>query len=150
MSYLASVSVEFPQPSRVVYDALCALGHYPEWSAGMSSISYQGRMHPGLTYQTTVDVLGKENQSTIKVLDMVPDQAIVLQSIGGLIKFVAEFNIQTTPAKGCTVTCRVHLEFSRALFNLAQPLAEAIAENRIRNDLETLRDRLAGLNASRQ
>jgi len=138
-SYTATIPVEFPHPAHVVYEALCDLGRYPQWNTGMKSISRTGRMQPGLRYTTVSDVLGRSNEAHIEVMQMIPDKAIALESSTGLIKFRAVFELAELAPNRCSVMCNLRFEFSHLIFNLAQPLVEAITENRIRGDLETLR-----------
>jgi ribosome-associated toxin RatA of RatAB toxin-antitoxin module len=140
MSYIATVPVKFHCSRHSVYEALCDLGSYPKWNSGMTSISLTERMHVGLEYFTTSDVLGQVNKAKVKVVDMIPDEAIVLESAATLITFRAAFQLKELEPKTCTVICNLRFEFSKVVFNLARPLVESMAEERIRGDLETLRD----------
>jgi uncharacterized protein YndB with AHSA1/START domain len=139
MSYVASIPVEFPHPAHVVYEALCDLGRHPQWNTGMSTISHTGHMKKGLIYTTRVMVMGRVNQSTVEVIELVPDKLIVLESKTGLVDFRVAFAVLETDPKACIVTCDLRFMFSNAVFNLARPVVEAITETRIRGDLETLR-----------
>jgi ribosome-associated toxin RatA of RatAB toxin-antitoxin module len=142
MSYSAIIPVEFPYPRPKVYEALCDLGSYPQWNSGMISISHLGRMQVGLEYTTKSSVLGKINKSTVRVVEMIPDESIVLDSLAGLIKFRATFQLRELTPGSCALTCSLKFEFSQAVFDLARPVIESIAETRIRTDLEVLRSSL--------
>jgi hypothetical protein len=142
MSYAATIPVEFPFSRHRVYEALCDLGSHPRWNTGLTSISYTGTMHAGLEYVTKTNVMGKINQATVRVVELIPDEAIVLDSSTGLITFRAAFQIQELTPDSCTVICNLRFEFSKLVFNLAQSAVESLAEARIRGDLETLRSQL--------
>jgi ornithine decarboxylase len=129
-----------------VYEALCDVSLYPQWNRGMQSVSYAGRLKPGLEYQTVTEVMnGQTNVASILVVALEPDRKIVLNSQTGLIMFDAAFNLQPVTDTSCTVTCSLHLEFSRKIVNLARPMIEAMAEERVRGDLETLKRLFAPL-----
>jgi ribosome-associated toxin RatA of RatAB toxin-antitoxin module len=138
MSYLATIPVEFSYPRHIVYEALCDLGRYPLWNSGMTSISHTGRMHTGLHYETSTTILGRVNQAAVEVVEMIPDQLIVLASRTGLITFRAAFELHDTAPGACSVICNLEFKFSNAIFNLARPVVEAVTEARIRGDLEAL------------
>jgi uncharacterized membrane protein len=139
MSYAVTIPVLFDLPRHKVYEALCDLSRYPEWNSGMKSISHQGPMKRGLKYETVSDVLGKENHSFVEVAELIPDEAIVLESQAGLVSFRAAFELTAADANSCSVICTLRFNFSKLIFNLAQTMVESIAENRIRGDLEKLR-----------
>lgn len=141
-SYAATIPVEFPYPARTVYEALIDLGRYPQWSSGLTSISHTGRMTEGLEYVTTSTVLDHVNRAEIKVVKLVPDHLITLESKAGLITFKASFEITSVRPQHCTVTCHLSFEFSNLIFNLARPAVESLTQARIRGDLEALRDSL--------
>ena len=143
MSFIATVPVEFPCPKHVVYEALCDLSRYTSWTSGMTSVSYSGRMHVGLEYNTTTKVLGRVNQAKVRVAEMAPDEAIVLVSNSGLITYRAAFQLRFISAESCSVICNLRFQFSKLVIHLAQPVIESMAEDRIRGDLETLREHLA-------
>jgi ribosome-associated toxin RatA of RatAB toxin-antitoxin module len=143
-SYAATVPVKFEYPRHRVYEALCDLGHYPEWNTGMTSISTTSRMEPGLKYVTTSDVHGLVNRSEIEVVQLVPDEAIVLESKTGLITFRAVFELEEHSADSCSVICNLKFSFSNAIFKIAHSAVESMTEMRIRTDLEKLRVSLAG------
>jgi hypothetical protein len=142
MPYTTTIPVEFPLPAHAVYEALCDLGLYPQWNSGMIRISRTGRMEPGIEYETVTDVLGHENHSRILVVALVPDERIILNSQSGLVMFEAVMHIKPVTAHSCTVTTTLHFEFSHQVFALARPMIESMAGDRIRGDLETLRDLL--------
>lgn len=143
MSYLVTIPVEFPLPRAVVYAALCDLRRYPEWTSGMKSVSDPGPMRPGLVYQTKTNLLGKENAATVEVVQLVPDQAIVLQSHAGLVEFRAVYELADSGPDSCKVICTLKFTFNHLIFQLAQSAVESMTEDRIRGDLEKLRDLLA-------
>lgn len=143
MFHQAKVEVDFPFYSHSVYEALTDLGRYPKWTAGMQSVSFTGTMFEGLRYDTKTEVLGKINEAHITVLRLVADRFIVLQNSSGIVQFEATYELVERQPQHTIVSCDVHLHFSKALFNLAQPVVEAIAESRIRTDLETLRAQLS-------
>ncbi|HEX3081937.1 MAG TPA: SRPBCC family protein [Candidatus Saccharimonadia bacterium] len=138
-SYAATVPVEFNCSQHTVYTALCDLGRYPQWNSGMTGISHHGPMTVGLTYTTTTAVMGRVNETRIKVLHLVPNESIVLESEAGLIAFHAEFRLTKLGPSSCSVTCDLRFEFSNLLFQLARPVVQALTETRIRSDLEALR-----------
>jgi hypothetical protein len=142
MSYAATIPVDFDCPRSEVYEALCDLGSYPKWNTDMTSISYTGRMHVGLQYTTSTNVLGHVNKATIEVVEMVPNEVIVLASHTGLITFRAVFQLKEITPDSCSVICNLRFKFSTLVFNLARPVVEAAAESRIHGDLETLRSLL--------
>jgi uncharacterized protein YndB with AHSA1/START domain len=141
--YELSIPVEFPCPPQVVYDALTDLGSYPKWTEDMTHVSTKGPMRQGLQFTTETVVLGRVNRSDITVQVMVPQRLIVLKSNTGLVSFLARYNITDMGGGTSRVTCNVQLSFSKAVFNLALPVAQAVAETRIRGDLENLRDRIS-------
>jgi hypothetical protein len=105
----------------------------------MVRISHTGPMKPGLVYQTTSVVMGMTNNATVEVVELKPDELIVLASKAGLVGFKGEFELTEAGPNSCTVVCRLDFVFSKAVFNLAQPVVETVAKNRIESDLETLR-----------
>jgi hypothetical protein len=139
MTHRAKVTVEFPCPRHELFEALLDLDRYPLWNSGMVKISHDGPMTPGLIYSTVTHTMGRSNEATVHVIEIVPDEAIVLESRAGIVTFHATFQLKTLSARRSAVSVHLRFSFSRALFNLAQPVAEAIAESRIRADLETLR-----------
>ncbi len=89
-------------------------------------------------------MLGRVNRSEITVREFVPSHLIVLESQTGLVSFLTKYNIIEIDGDRCRLVCNAHLMFSKAVFNLARPVIEAVAEARIRGDLETLRSLLLG------
>lgn len=143
MSFLITIPVDFPYPRRLVYSALCDLRRYPEWTSGMKSVSEPGPLHLGLVYVTKTTVLGKENEAAVKVAQLVPNEAIVLESQAGMVQFRAVYELADNGPDHCKVICTLDFKFNSLLFQLAQSAVETMTENRIRGDLENLRDLLA-------
>lgn len=142
MSYVSTNPVEFPHSRQVVYEALRDLGHYPQWTSGMTSISHTGQMRTGLVYETKTNVLGRVNKSVVKVVKLIPSEAIVLESRAGLVTFRAVYELAEVSPDSCKVICNLKFTFSNLVFKLAQSAVEGLAEARVRGDLEMLRDSL--------
>ena len=142
MSYHLTILFDFACPPARVYEALTDLGRYPDWTHDMTWVSHAGPMRTGLYYTTETLVLGRTNRSDIIVNKLVPERLITLQSQSGLVEFTAEYHLAEAAGSGCCLTLYVQLSFSKAVFNLARPVAQAVAEARIRGDLENLRARL--------
>lgn len=143
MSFLVTIPVEFPHPRQLVYSALCDLRRYPEWTSGMKSVSDPGPLRLGLVYVTKTAVIGKDNQTTVKVSELIPNEAIVLESQAGMVQFRAVYELADNGPDKCKVICTLDFKFNSLLFQLAQSAVETMTENRIRGDLENLRDLLA-------
>ena len=138
MSYITTVSVYFLHPRSEVYAALCDLGKYSLWNSGMTDVSYPGVMYEGLRYQTKTVVAGRTNEADIEVVRLVPDKEIELNSEAGLIAFRAMYILHDTTDKSCEITCSLRFEFNKLVLYLARPAIEAMAQARLRGDLETL------------
>ena len=138
MTYLVTIPVEFPHPRHTVYEALCDLGGYPKWTSGMKGISHLGPMYPGLIYEASTEIMGKLNVTTVEVVQLVPDKAIVLESRSGMVKFRAVYVLEAHGPQRCKVICSLKMEFDNLIFQLAQSAVGTMTENRIRADLETL------------
>lgn len=140
--YQLSIAVEFPFPAPVVFDCLIDLRRFPDWAQDVVYVSTTVRMHAGLTFSTETRMLGRVNQSEITVRELAPGRLIVLESETGLVSFLASYNIIEMGGSHCRVVCNARLTFSKAVFNLARLAIEAVAEARIRGDLEALRSLL--------
>lgn len=137
--YQLSIPVEFPCPAQEVFDAICDLGRFQNWARDVVYVSTTERMHAGLSFTTEARMLGRTNRSEITVQELAPVSLIVLESQTGLVSFLARYNFIAIDEAHCRVDCDVRLTFSKAVFNLARPVIEAVAETRIRGDLEALR-----------
>jgi hypothetical protein len=139
MSYAATIPLEFPCSVKTLYEALLDLSSYPKWNTGMTRISYTGPMYAGLKYETTSEVLGKINRANVVVTELIPNNTIALESHTGIIAFEAIFKLHELDPNQSSVVCNLNFTFSSVIFNLARPVVEFNAQNRIRTDLETLR-----------
>lgn len=149
MAYQVTIPVDFACSPRTVYEALADIGRYPEWVSNMRSVSHNGAMHPGLHYVTVTEVLGRTNRTEAVVKKMVQDRLITVQSRAGLVNFTAEYHLAETANSHCRLTLHIQMSFSPAIFNLARPVVEAVAESRIRGELENLRTVLERKNITR-
>jgi hypothetical protein len=100
-------------------------------------------MRPGLRYTTETHILGRINRSEVEVREMIPDRLIVTQSRAGLVEFTAEYHLEEKENGHCRLNLYIHMSFSPAIFNLARPVVEGVAEARIRSCLEKLSSMLA-------
>ena len=139
MAYVATIPVVFPCPAAKVYDALCDLGSYPLWNSGMISVSHTGRLKEGLHYRVESMVAGGQvNVSEAEVTRLVPMKEIELVSYTGVVAYKATFRL-TEHEGGTQVVCTLRFELRNFMLDLARPVIEAMAEARIRGDLEALR-----------
>jgi hypothetical protein len=78
-------------------------------------------------------------RAEIVVKKLVPDELIALQSQSSLVEFTIEYHLAETADGHCRLTLGAVLNFAPAVFNLARPVAQGVAEARTRGDLENLR-----------
>lgn len=138
MSYLTEVTVEFCGARERVYEAFCQLERHPEWNSDMTWVSDEGRMREGLVYETRSHTAGRRDMSKVEVIRMVPNERIELQSIAGIIAFTATFVFTSMPTGGCAVTCHLSFDFRGWIMDLARPIIELMARDRVRGNLENL------------
>ncbi|HEY2004565.1 MAG TPA: SRPBCC family protein [Candidatus Saccharimonadia bacterium] len=141
MAYTTKVSMRFQRSVHDVYEALCDLSSYSSWSPGLH-VSGAGRMHEGLTYDTTNRFAGKQVTSTVRVLEMIPDQEISIRSDTKVMIFWAKTVFTQTSQSECLVEVAIKLEHSKAMTSLAHPVVEAITEQNILESLEALKHKL--------
>jgi|SRR6185369_10583715 len=143
MPYVATIPVVFPYSKPEVYRALCNLEMYPLWNSGMKSISTTQMMEVGLRYKTETTVAGHVNISEIEVVRLVPEAEIELEGHSGLISYRCVFLLKKQSAETTEVVCSLRFEFRNFVLDLARPVIEAMAQARVRGDLEMLRALLA-------
>lgn len=105
----------------------------------MTRVSHDGRMSPGLVYETETIVAGRPNTSRIEVVRMIPDKEVELVSNSGLVGFRAVYHFVGRGAHETELICELNFAFHNFVLNLARPVIESMAEARIRGDMEMLR-----------
>lgn len=138
-SYVTATPIVFPLPPDAVYDALIDLPSYPKWNHGMQYISAEGPMAEGLRYTTRTKVPGHLNEAHVLVEHLVPGREIELVSDSGVVPFRAFFRLIDQGADGTEVICTLRFELNGLVLGLARPAIEAMARQRMREDLTTLR-----------
>lgn len=139
MSYIATIPVVFSLPRSQVYAALCDLALYPLWNSGMKSARPAQTMAVGLTFTTETLVAGRVNTANVVVTKLIENETIELRSTSGLVSYDAVFILKEVDAKTCEVICSLRFELRNFMLDMARPVIEAMAQARIRGDLETLR-----------
>lgn len=139
MSYIATIPVVFECSRSKVYEALCDLKSFVLWSSGLTSVSHPGPLVVGLQYTTKSTVAGQVNVSKVRVVRMVPHEVIELASETGLIAYRVSFQLKEQGPGTTEVVCVLRFEFRNFVLVLARPAIEAMAEARVRGDLQALR-----------
>jgi uncharacterized protein YndB with AHSA1/START domain len=139
MPYVATIPVVFPYTRDKVYEALCDISLYPLWNSGMKSVSGEERLREGLRYTTESVVAGHVNVSEVEVVRLVPNEEIELVSKSGLVAYRAVFTTYELTSKSTEVVCTLRFEFRNFVLDVARPVIEAMAQSRVRGDLEMLR-----------
>lgn len=124
-------------PGRVFGFLKVANGHL-QWSGGLRSISAEGTLVQGMTYQTTHVMLGREINSTNVVRQIVPDKLLEIHNVSGPLSYQVKYAL--IPSGSDTqVTCSISIASQHAAFNLAKSLFEMLIEAQIERDLGNLK-----------
>lgn len=99
-------------------------------------------METGMQYETRTNVAGHVNEAHILVVRLLPHKEITLRSAAGIIHFDATFELKDDPDGGSTVTCELAFRFRNFVMDLARPILEGMARDRMKHDLQTLANQL--------
>jgi hypothetical protein len=143
MAYTVSVSVIFDLPAEEVFDALCRLDDYLLWNSDLVRVSKGGRITENMLIETEANVLGQRVISKLEIVSVMPPISIEMVNNSGAISHRTMYRILPMGPSKTEVVCMLQFTFNSFVLNLARPLVEALAEGRIRANLETLRALLA-------
>jgi hypothetical protein len=132
------VTVHTISPPDRVFGLLHNADLHLRWSGGLKSISHQGMLKPGATYQTTHVMLGQRIDSTNRVHSVIPGKLLRIQNLSGPVRYDVTYSL--SPAgPGTAITCQSTITSSHVAFTLAQPVFEMMVEAQLRRDLENLK-----------
>jgi hypothetical protein len=139
MPYVATVPVLFPFPREKVFEALCDSELFPLWHSGLKKISTTERLRVGLRFVTESTVTGRTTTANVEVTRMIPREEIEMVNDSGLVAYQALIRVNERGPDACEVVTTLRFELRNFVLDIARPVIEAMAQARLKGDLETLR-----------
>ncbi|MBW4062005.1 SRPBCC family protein [Candidatus Saccharibacteria bacterium] len=138
MAFSTTLSIDFPVAPVAVFNGLADLSGHPLWNSGMISISHTGRMRAGMRYKVNSIVAGQNILSEVEVVELQPPRLIEIVNNTGSVTYHVTYLLEPV-GKSTRLVCTMAFELEGFILRLARPAIEAMAETRLRHDLETLR-----------
>lgn len=139
MPYSISISTLFHIPVERVYQALTFLDEYPLWNSGVIRVSKSGYLVENMLIGMESIVGGKPVISNLEIARLVPHQSIEMINNSGIISYRLMYELLSHSANETELICMLQFTFKNFAMDIARPAIEAMAENRIRGNLESLR-----------
>ncbi|HEY2004181.1 MAG TPA: hypothetical protein VGH44_03625 [Candidatus Saccharimonadia bacterium] len=116
----------------------CNLERHLQWVSGLTYVSYQGTLRPGIEYMSVSSVLGQETASNHQVLRVETDRVVEIETLTKTLESDIEYLLG--PHEGNTrVTATLLARSDHPVFGLALPLVESLMEERLQADLSGLK-----------
>jgi hypothetical protein len=139
-TYSTTIELIFPCRVSTVYAGLIDLSTHSKWNSEMRSISRSDLMQIGMEYKTVSEVTGLITiVADIKVENLIPNKLIELSNQSGAVTFTAVYIFHELKNHQTEVVCRLEFRFNSSILDLARPVIEGMAKDRILQNLERLR-----------
>jgi uncharacterized membrane protein len=138
---IVSESIIINKPIKEVFGFVSQLDKGPLWQSGLLSVKVTGTGGSGSRVTTVNQNLGRRFESQSEITQFIPPQLITFRSSNGPIQFEVRYHLEEVGPNQTKFTSRNELDLG-VLFNLARPLIEEVAGNKIRTDLISLKELL--------
>jgi hypothetical protein len=121
-----------------VYELVSELKYHARWIAGVTYLSSDARLEPGLRYESVTVAMGSEMAGRHIVRQVVEPQMVEIYNVTGPLESTIQYTLAGDEA-GTKVTCSFWIWSNHPVFGLAMPLVEMLARTRIEGDLKNLK-----------
>ena len=133
-----TVSVTIQASPEVIFEWLTDLDRYLLWNAALREVGRRGKMHEGMIVPMKSVVMGKQIESSMEVVRLVPGKDIELLNNTGAVPYRAVYRF-IPEGDRTEVVLWCQLEPQSRVFALARPLIESLAKARLSGDLEMIK-----------
>lgn len=133
-----TASVTVRAKAEEVFEYITDTRSHPLWNAGLIKISTQDILQQGMIYETDNHQLGQNFKAHNVVTSLVPGKEVTITNSTGLLHYEVTYRVQSVGA-GAVIACTCTIKSSLSMFNLAAPVLEVLAKNKLRGDLKSLK-----------
>lgn len=138
---MPTATVTIRQTPEKVFSYLTDLEKLPQWTPFKNvKLLTGGPLNVGSRFTQTVEIIGRNIESEVEVMEYNAPTLLVLKSISGPVNFVQHFTL--TPAEEGT-QLKVDMEGEpTGLLKAAQPLLKPAVEKQLHNQVHKLKELL--------
>lgn len=139
MPFSISISTLFNIPVERVFQALTFLDEYPLWNSGVIRVSKSGYLVENMLIEMESVVGGEVVVSNLEIVSMVANKSIEIVNNSGVVSYRLMYQLLSHSPDVTELVCVLQFTFKKFSMDIARPAIEAMAENRIRSNLESLK-----------